>query len=127
MLVALAEKLPGRWWGIETQLPFATHIATSTFPCGVSFYNFPLSSRIVEKRQKQNRTRFPSALFLWTILVVFGPMEKDVLYTTMIMTFTVGVDLGFVLGRFLLIFYHIASMTKKNVLCAIMTIIAGVD
>ena len=39
-------------------------------------------------------------------------MEKDVLYTTMIMTFTVGVDLGFVLGCFLLIFYHIASMTK---------------
>ena len=32
------------------------------------------------------------------------------LYTTMIMTFTVGVDLGFVLGCFLLIFYHIASM-----------------
>ena len=29
-------------------------------------------------------------------------MEKDVLYTTMIMTFTVGVDLGFVLGCFLL-------------------------
>ena len=41
-------------------------------------------------------------------------MEKDVLYTTMIMTFTVGVDLGFVLGCFLLIFYHIASMMKKN-------------
>ena len=59
-------------------------------------------------------TRFPSALFLWTILVVFGPMEKDVLYTTMIMTFTVGVDLGFVLGCFLLIFYHIASMIKKG-------------
>ena len=36
------------------------------------------------------------------------------LYTTMIMTFTVGVDLGFVLGCFLLIFYHIASMMKKN-------------
>ena len=36
------------------------------------------------------------------------------LYTTMIMTFTVGVDLGFVLGCFLLIFYHIASMTKKR-------------
>ena len=35
------------------------------------------------------------------------------LYTTMIMTFTVGVDLGFVLGCFLLIFYHIASMIKK--------------
>ena len=34
------------------------------------------------------------------------------LYTTMIMTSTMGVDLGFVLGRFLLIFYHIASMTK---------------
>ena len=34
------------------------------------------------------------------------------LYTTMIMTFTVGVDLGFVLGCFLLIFYHIASMSK---------------
>ena len=34
------------------------------------------------------------------------------LYTTMIMTFTVGVDLGFVLGCFLLIFYHIASMMK---------------
>ena len=34
------------------------------------------------------------------------------LYTTMIMTFTVGVDLGFVLGCFLLIFYHIASMNK---------------
>ena len=36
------------------------------------------------------------------------------LYTTMIMTFTVGVDLGFVLGCFLLIFYHIASMNEKN-------------
>ena len=36
------------------------------------------------------------------------------LYTTMIMTFTVGVDLGFVLGCFLLIFYHIASMSKKK-------------
>ena len=36
------------------------------------------------------------------------------LYTTMIMTFTVGVDLGFVLGCFLLIFYHIASMTEKS-------------
>ena len=36
------------------------------------------------------------------------------LYTTMIMTFTVGVDLGFVLGCFLLIFYHIASMNQKN-------------
>ena len=35
------------------------------------------------------------------------------LYTTMIMTFTVGVDLGFVLGCFLLIFYHIASMKQK--------------
>ena len=35
------------------------------------------------------------------------------LYTTMIMTFTVGVDLGFVLGCFLLIFYHIASMNKS--------------
>ena len=41
-------------------------------------------------------------------------MEKDVLYTTMIMTFTVGVDLGFVLGCFLLIFYHIASMNEKT-------------
>ena len=29
------------------------------------------------------------------------------------MTFTVGVDLGFVLGCFLLIFYHIASRTRK--------------
>ena len=46
--------------------------------------------------------------------MVFGPMEKDVLYKTMIMTSTMGVDLGFVLGRFLLIFYHIASMKKKN-------------
>ena len=46
--------------------------------------------------------------------MVFGPMEKDVLYTTMIMTFTVGVDLGFVLGCFLLIFYHIASMNQIN-------------
>ena len=36
------------------------------------------------------------------------------LYTTMIMTFTVGVDLGFVLGCFLLIFYHIASMSEKQ-------------
>ena len=36
------------------------------------------------------------------------------LYTTMIMTFTVGVDLGFVLGCFLLIFYHIASMHLKK-------------
>ena len=36
------------------------------------------------------------------------------LYTTMIMTFTVGVDLGFVLGCFLLIFYHIASMDFEN-------------
>ena len=36
------------------------------------------------------------------------------LYTTMIMTFTVGVDLGFVLGCFLLIFYHIASTEKKK-------------
>ena len=36
------------------------------------------------------------------------------LYTTMIMTFTVGVDLGFVLGCFLLIFYHIASMNKRG-------------
>ena len=44
--------------------------------------------------------------------MVFGPMEKDVLYTTMIMTFTVGVDLGFVLGCFLLIFYHIAARSK---------------
>ena len=44
--------------------------------------------------------------------MVFGPMVKDVLYTTMIMTFTVGVDLGFVLGCFLLIFYHIASMNE---------------
>ena len=35
------------------------------------------------------------------------------LYTTMIMTSTVGVDLGFVLGRFLLIFYHIASMSEQ--------------
>ena len=35
------------------------------------------------------------------------------LYTTMIMTFTVGVDLGFVLGCFLLIFYHIASMNER--------------
>ena len=34
------------------------------------------------------------------------------LFTTMIMTFTVGVDLGFVLGCFLLIFYHIASMNQ---------------
>ena len=46
--------------------------------------------------------------------MVFGPMEKDVLYTTMIMTSTVGVDLGFVLGRFLLIFYHIASIIKNR-------------
>ena len=38
------------------------------------------------------------------------------LYTTMIMTFTVGVDLGFVLGCFLLIFYHIASMNIQRVL-----------
>ena len=45
--------------------------------------------------------------------MVFGPMEKDVLYTTMIMTSTMGVDLGFVLGRFLLIFYHIAAKFKK--------------
>ena len=37
------------------------------------------------------------------------------LYTTMIMTSTMGVDLGFVLGRFLLIFYHIASMTKEEI------------
>ena len=37
------------------------------------------------------------------------------LYTTMIMTFTVGVDLGFVLGCFLLIFYHIASMQKEMI------------
>ena len=36
------------------------------------------------------------------------------LYTTMIMTFTVGVDLGFVLGCFLLIFYHIASMNVNR-------------
>ena len=36
------------------------------------------------------------------------------LYTTMIMTFTVGVDLGFVLGCFLLIFYHIASMNNSS-------------
>ena len=36
------------------------------------------------------------------------------LYTTMIMTFTVGVDLGFVLGCFLLIFYHIASMNRNS-------------
>ena len=36
------------------------------------------------------------------------------LYTTMIMTFTVGVDLGFVLGCFLLIFYLIASMMRKK-------------
>ena len=36
------------------------------------------------------------------------------LYTTMIMTFTVGVDLGFVLGCFLLIFYHIASTSQKE-------------
>ena len=36
------------------------------------------------------------------------------LYTTMIMTFTVGVDLGFVLGCFLLIFYHIASMNRNK-------------
>ena len=36
------------------------------------------------------------------------------LYTTMIMTFTVGVDLGFVLECFLLIFYHIASMHQKK-------------
>ena len=36
------------------------------------------------------------------------------LYTTMIMTFTVGVDLGFVLGCFLLIFYHIASMCRTT-------------
>ena len=42
-------------------------------------------------------------------------MEKDVLYTTMIMTFTVGVDLGFVLGCFLLIFYHIASMIETPI------------
>ena len=41
-------------------------------------------------------------------------MAKDVLYTTMIMTSTMGVDLGFVLGRFLLIFYHIASMTENT-------------
>ena len=37
------------------------------------------------------------------------------LFTTMIMTFTVGVDLGFVLGCFLLIFYHIASMSENSV------------
>ena len=36
------------------------------------------------------------------------------LYTTMIMTSTMGVDLGFVLGRFLLIFYHIASIIDKH-------------
>ena len=36
------------------------------------------------------------------------------LYTTMIMTFTVGVELGFVLGCFLLIFYHIASMKNPG-------------
>ena len=36
------------------------------------------------------------------------------LYTTMIMTFTVGVDLGFVLGCFLLIFYHIAATSEKK-------------
>ena len=46
--------------------------------------------------------------------MVFGPMEKAVLFTTMVMTFTVGVDLGFVLGCFLLIFYHIASMNEKQ-------------
>ena len=73
----------------------------------------PRHGRDDRKRERSfSGLRFPSALFLWTILVVFGPMEKDVLYTTMIMTFTVGVDLGFVLGCFLLIFYHIASMQE---------------
>ena len=51
--------------------------------------------------------------------MVFGLLEKDVLCAIVAVTTTMGVDLGFswvflgfFLGCFLLIFYHIAAKTK---------------